>query len=58
MGFLTILLCACLFETIAAQFPPNPEGLTTIISKIQPGVSISYKEVSRTCQQPSLVATN
>ena len=29
-----------------AQFPPKPEGLTTLLSKFHPGIIISYKEVS------------
>lgn len=30
----------------AAQFPPKPEGLTTLRSKFHENVTISYKEVS------------
>jgi hypothetical protein len=38
---LSLLLSASL---TAAQFPPTPEGVTTIKSKIHPGVKVSYKE--------------
>ncbi|KAE9375155.1 carboxypeptidase S1 [Stipitochalara longipes BDJ] len=44
MALQKILLFACLFEIVVSQFPPTPEGITTILSQIQPGVSISYKE--------------
>jgi hypothetical protein len=30
----------------AAQFPPKPEGVTILESKLEEGVRISYKEVS------------
>ena len=30
---------------VTAQYPPTPTGLTTINSKILPGVNITYKEV-------------
>jgi hypothetical protein len=30
-----------------AQFPPTPEGVTVLESQLDPGVSISYKEVSQ-----------
>jgi hypothetical protein len=30
----------------AAQFPPKPEGVTVLASKLEEGVRISYKEVS------------
>ena len=34
------------FALVAAQyFPPVPEGITTIQSKFEDGISITYKEV-------------
>lgn len=33
-----------LATTTCAGFPPQPEGVTTLQSKIQPGISISYRE--------------
>jgi len=48
MASYKILLWACFYRLIASQFPPTPEGVTTIQSRLQPGVSISYKEVSNT----------
>lgn len=34
----------------AAQFPPRPEGVTVLRSKLHENVTISYKEVRRiTC---------
>lgn len=30
---------------VLAQFPPKPEGVTTLKSKYHEGVKISYKEV-------------
>jgi hypothetical protein len=30
---------------VAAQFPPKPEGVTVLESKLEEGVTISYKEV-------------
>jgi hypothetical protein len=35
------LLCA----TVIAQFPPSPENVTTIQSRFDDGITISYKEV-------------
>lgn len=35
------LLCAFAF----AQLPPTPEGVTTIRSRFDDGITISYKEV-------------
>jgi hypothetical protein len=32
--------------TALCQFPPKPEGITSLKSKVRPGASISYKEVS------------
>jgi hypothetical protein len=49
---------ACLYTLIASQFPPTPEGVTVIQSQIQPGVSISYKEVSNIYQQLGLITIN
>lgn len=42
MRRLTALLASAALAT--AGFPPKPEGVTTLKSKIHPGVSISYKE--------------
>jgi hypothetical protein len=53
-----ILVWACLYRLIASQFPPTPEGVTVIQSRIQPGVSISYKEVSNIYQQLGLIIIN
>jgi hypothetical protein len=53
-----ILVWACLYRLIASQFPPTPEGVTVIQSRIQPGVSISYKEVSNIYQQLGLITIN
>jgi hypothetical protein len=58
MAFNKILLWACFYRLIASQFPPNPEGVTTIQSRIQPGVSISYKEVSNAYQQLGLISVD
>ena len=33
-----------LAQAVFSGFPPTPEGLTTLKSKLHPGVSISYKE--------------
>jgi len=30
---------------VNAQFPPTPEGVTILESKLEEGVTISYKEV-------------
>jgi hypothetical protein len=30
---------------VLSQFPPKPQGVTTVNSKKTPGVSVSYKEV-------------
>jgi hypothetical protein len=56
MALNKILLWACFHRLIASQFPPNPEGVTIIQSRIQPGVSISYKEASNAYQQLGLIA--
>lgn len=42
LGFMTgVTLLACTY----AQFPPTPEGVTTIKSKFNSDITISYKEV-------------
>ena len=33
-----------LLAYVSAQFPPAPEGVTTIKSKFNDGIKISYKE--------------
>ncbi|KAI0865245.1 carboxypeptidase S1 [Xylaria cubensis] len=38
------LTAGLLAPTVVAQFPPTPEGVTTIESKFDNGVTISYKE--------------
>jgi hypothetical protein len=42
-----IVACASVCPLGLAQyFPPVPKGVSTLLSKLHPGVSISYKEVS------------
>ena len=41
-----------LAATAHGRFPPQPQGVTTVNSKITPGVSISYKEV---CSDASMI---
>ena len=43
-GALSLLSLA---RPVLSQAPPAPEGVTTIQSKLHPGISISYKEVRR-----------
>jgi hypothetical protein len=40
-----ILTLFVLIVATFAQFPPEPEGITTLKSKFGDGVSISYKQV-------------
>ena len=40
------LLGAALIAGVHAQFPPKPEGITTIQSRFHKDVTISYKEVN------------
>lgn len=40
---------AVLASAVVAQFPAKPEGLTTLQSKLQSGVSIDYKQVWEPC---------
>ena len=40
------LLLALAPSLSLAQFPPTPSGLITVKSKVDPAVTISYKEVS------------
>jgi hypothetical protein len=37
---------AALVGPVVAQFPPSPQNVTIVKSKLNPAVSISYKEVS------------
>lgn len=41
-----LLAGTVLLSHVIAQFPPKPEGVTTLQSRFHEGVSISYKEVS------------
>lgn len=41
---LVLLASASLFGSVVSQFPPTPEGLTTINSKFDKDITISYKE--------------
>jgi hypothetical protein len=38
----------------AAQFPPKPEGVSVLESKLEDGVRISYKEV-RICHNMTIL---
>lgn len=42
---ITGLLLGGLASFAAAQFPPKPEGVTTLKSKFHENVTISFKEV-------------
>lgn len=42
-----IVALAALSGVTLAQFPPTPEGITTLKSHVEDGVTISYKEVRR-----------
>lgn len=45
---LSFAVCANLLELACSQyFPPIPENVTTVQSKFNNGISISYKEVQR-----------
>ena len=44
MMFLSLVLAA-LLGAATAQFPPTPEGITVVKSKLHENVSISFKEV-------------
>lgn len=45
---LSFAACVNLFELACSQyFPPIPENVTTVQSKFNNGISISYKEVQR-----------
>ena len=49
MGRLLQLAATTVFiASVVAQFPPTPEGLTKLVSKYNPDISISYKEVAIT----------
>ena len=41
---------ASLLVCSQAQFPPKPEGITTLESKFHPGITISYKEPKGVCE--------
>jgi hypothetical protein len=41
------LALASLIGLGVAQFPPRPEGVTTLKSKLHENVTLSFKEVSR-----------
>lgn len=43
--FPSIVLLFVAVQTVLCQFPPIPEGVTTLKSKYHEGVTISYKEV-------------
>ena len=48
---LFIAAAALLFGVQAQYFPPVPEGVTTLKSKFNNGITISYKEVCITTPQ-------
>jgi hypothetical protein len=43
--FLSLSVAAGTSGLVTAQFPPKPEGVTVLESKLEEGVTISYKEV-------------
>jgi hypothetical protein len=43
-------VAACQSFLPEPEVPPEPEGITTIKSKIRPGASIAHKEVSSLVQ--------
>ncbi|KAK5169543.1 uncharacterized protein LTR77_005519 [Saxophila tyrrhenica] len=43
-SIIQILSIACLAFQGLAQFPPTPEGITTLQSRFHPGITISYKQ--------------
>ena len=45
MILLSLALLAAFAPLVFCQFPPTPEGVTTLKSKYHEGVTISYKEV-------------
>lgn len=46
-SLLSLSVAGGLSGLVAAQFPPKPEGVTVLESKLEEGVKISYKEVSK-----------
>lgn len=45
--YLSLFFATLLWAQASAQYyPPKPEGLTVLESKLRPGVTISYKQVS------------
>ncbi|KAI6257057.1 hypothetical protein MCOR19_006503 [Pyricularia oryzae] len=44
LGLSLLAGAGALFGSALAQFPPAPEGVTVLESKLSPGVKISYKE--------------
>ena len=55
-----LLSALCIFDLSLAQstFPPQPVGLTEVVSKKFPGASFSYKQVSRPDPWPSTQSPN
>jgi hypothetical protein len=45
MKYPFLIYIALFFTSVAGQFPPTPQNVTTIKSKFDDGVTISYKEV-------------
>jgi hypothetical protein len=46
MALLTVAASLAALLCVAnAQFPPTPEGITTVPSRFNNGVTLSYKEV-------------
>lgn len=45
-AFILIILELLAVASAVAAFPPTPQGITELQSKIDPGVTISYKEVT------------
>lgn len=43
---LTAYASLLVLSVVRAQFPPPPEGITLLKSKINENITISYKEVS------------
>lgn len=54
LGLSLLAGAGALFGSALAQFPPAPEGVTVLESKLSPGVKISYKEASRQSSSLSL----
>lgn len=54
----TRLLLASLAGLGIAQFPPKPEGVTTLKSKLHENVTLSFKEVSTFVHIRQLMISN